>query len=270
MIEYPYGVGDIVTRVLECGERGPELVMIHGVGARADRWRTVMPLLASAGYHVFAPDLPGHGFASKEHDFPYGSPAFAAFTNELISSLGLRTPVLVGTSLGGHVAALAALTGAAPPPALVLIGASGIVTVDRQTISDTARALVLTDTGVREKLRFVVADPDLVTDEWVREELRINTSPGAREAASDVEHYVRTQLNDDVVGSALAASGIPTLVLWGERDQWMPLDVGLRVHEALPKAEWHIIENVGHAPFFERPDLFAKRAVEFLAEKCPV
>ena len=70
MISYPFGVGRTLTRVIEAGTGAANVVLVHGLGARADRWVGVLAVLAKAGYHGYALDLPGHGFADKGADFP--------------------------------------------------------------------------------------------------------------------------------------------------------------------------------------------------------
>ena len=69
MITYPFALGDQYTRVLEQGTGPKTIVLVHGLGARADRWRRNIGPLADAGYRRVAFDLAGHGFASKDSDF---------------------------------------------------------------------------------------------------------------------------------------------------------------------------------------------------------
>ena len=65
MIQYPLGAAGTLTRVLEAGRGDRTMLLVHGVGARADRWRLNLDALAEAGYHAYAIDLPGHGLAEK-------------------------------------------------------------------------------------------------------------------------------------------------------------------------------------------------------------
>src|SRR5579862_9816819 len=101
-IAYPLGLGGATIRVLECGEGEDHVVLLHGSGSRADRWRRNLPGLAAAGKHGYALDLPGHGFATKSEDFDYTTPSFAGVVRDALDALGIGSPVLVGTSLGGH------------------------------------------------------------------------------------------------------------------------------------------------------------------------
>src|SRR5690606_29235595 len=116
----------IQTRVLEAGS-GPALVFIHGLGARADRWRHNLEPLAAAGYRCVAIDLPGHGFASKADIAPFSVPRCAEWLADILRRIGIEHCALVGTSLGGYIASTMACRTPERIEALVLVGAIGIV-----------------------------------------------------------------------------------------------------------------------------------------------
>src|SRR6185503_9046586 len=105
MIQYPLAAAGTMTRVLEAGAGDDVVLFVHGLGARADRWRGTIERVAAAGFRCIAFDLPGHGFAGKGGDFPYGVPAFGRFLSAVLDALGLDRVFIVGTSLGGHVGA---------------------------------------------------------------------------------------------------------------------------------------------------------------------
>ena len=50
---------------------GPVVVLVHGLGGRAEDWRKLAPYLAKAGFRVYLPDLPGYGRSEKPADFSY-------------------------------------------------------------------------------------------------------------------------------------------------------------------------------------------------------
>jgi 2-hydroxy-6-oxonona-2,4-dienedioate hydrolase len=269
-ITYPLGVGSAVTRIVEAGTGPRVLLYMHGAGSRADRFRHNMLPLAAAGYRVIAVDFPGHGFASKGSNFEYTTPALADFVGETLRALGIDRSVLVGTSLGAHVAAELTCRSPESVDALVLIGAVGVVEYKPEGGPPSPIPLYdASEAGIRRKFGFVVHDPRLITDEWVREESRVNGSPGAREALEAVGAYLNTGVNRDLVGDRLADSvgGIPVLLVWGAKDLWVPPEVGHRVAELLPLAELHLMEGTGHAPYYEDPDTFNRLLTSFLARR---
>lgn len=269
MIAYPLGVGGWRTRVLEAGAGPRALIFVHGLGARADRWRANLEPLARAGYHCYALDLPGHGFADKGPGFPYGVPAFAAFVRNVMTTLGIGEAALIGTSLGGHIAAWMASERPEGIRALVLVGATGLGPLgepERQAIARNVRDT--TREGTERKLRFVLGDHALVTPDWVEEEWRINTSPGAAETFDRLgDYFTGAQgIVGHGVAERLAALGtrLPTLLVWGKGDQVVPLAVGGGAAARLPGARLVTIGDAGHLPYLERAEEFNRIVLEFL------
>ena len=178
MISYPIMAAGVLSRALECGQGDDVIVCLHGAGSRADRWRRNLPGLARAGYHVFAIDFPGHGFASKSADFRYGTPGYADVVMDFLDQIDGGPITLAGTSLGAHVAAVVALRQPERVKAVAFIGAVGFVSTKADMVQTAGNVNDTTAAGVRRKLEFLVFDPTLVTDAWVTEESRINSSPG--------------------------------------------------------------------------------------------
>jgi 2-hydroxy-6-oxonona-2,4-dienedioate hydrolase len=274
MIAYPFEVGRWRTRVLEAGTGRRAVVFIHGLGARADRWRANLEPVARSGYHCYALDLPGHGFADKGPGFAYGVPGFAAFVRDLMTGLGVAEAALVGTSLGGHIAAWLALERAAGIRGLVLVGATGLAPLgeaERQAIArnvrDTSRE------GTERKLRFVLGDAGLVTPDWVEEEWRINTSAGAAQAFDLLARYFVEPggIVSHGVGDRLAElrGRIPVLLVWGKADQVVPVAVGEQAAARLPGARLATISDVGHLPYLERAEDFNRIVLDFVGRAWP-
>lgn len=269
MIAYPFGVGATRTRVLEAGKGEHALVFIHGLGARADRWRPNLDALASAGYRCYALDLPGHGFADKGSGFPYGVPGYAGFVGEFMERASIREAGLIGTSLGGHIAAYLACERPELVRALVLVGSTGVARIGAdarraigQNILDTTRD------GIERKLKYVLSDQSLITEEWVDEEYRINNSPGAGEAFTRLSEYATDEagLDRDTVGPRLAglAPSIPILLVWGADDAVVPLTVGEEAWAALKGSRLVTIGGAGHLPYLERAGQFNAAVLDFL------
>src|SRR5262245_50810341 len=136
MIAYPFQVGKTLTRVLEAGALdAPVILLQHGFTSRADRWRSTMERLAGMGFRVIAPDLPGHGFASKNPDFDHSVRGYVDFVLQLIDRLRIDRLTLVGTSLGGHI--MGEIASAAPQRTerLVMIGSMGLEPLPAERIA---------------------------------------------------------------------------------------------------------------------------------------
>lgn len=267
MIQYPVEAGGVLTRVLAAGSGDDHLVLVHGVGARADRWRRNIDPLAAAGWHVQALDLPGHGLAQKGDGPDYSVPGYARLLEAFLDVVGAKTAVLVGTSLGGHTAATLACRRPERVRALVLVGSVGLIpwgaerrAGSRERLRDASRE------GIERKLRVVVHDEAMVTDEWLAEESLINNSPGAAESFRAISDYVADRIDDDVIGPRLAAltDGPPIQLIWGRQEKAVPLETGLAAHELLAGSELAVIDSASHAPYYEQPAEFNRILLDFL------
>lgn len=263
---YPADGGGIPTRVLAAGSEGPPILFLHGAGARADRWRRIMPAVAARGFRCLAIDLPGHGFARKGEDYAYGVPAFADFVASFLDANDIGPLHLVGTSLGAHT--LGELYCRAPDRALslTLVGGTGLYPIGPEGCERLAASIGdQSIEAIERKLRNVMLDPSLVTPHLIREEWQINNSPGAREAFAKLADYFRTGLDADAVGERLAkaAAGRPLLLMWGDSDRSVPVAAG-HAAAALLERELVLVPGAAHAPYFEQPELFTETLLRFL------
>lgn len=269
VLQYPFAIGSVITRVLEAGRGQSAVMFIHGVGARADRWRGSMAAMAGAGHHAYALDLPGHGFAFKGDGFDYGISGYARLVGAFLDAMDVRRSVLVGTSMGGHIAARVAADQPQRVSGLVLVGTLGIVPMGPAHRLALSRSLVDTGrSGIEAKLRRLIHDDAALVDEaWITEEWRINNSPGAERSFAILSEYFADHVDDDVVGARLheVAPNMPTMLVWGEQDVMVPIDVLRRCQEVLPNAESVIIGDTSHAPYRERPEVFAAALARFIA-----
>ena len=268
MIQFPLAVDGVLTRVLAAGSGPDHLVLVHGVGARADRWSRNVDALAAAGWQVHAFDLPGHGLAQKGLGPDYSVPGYARFLDGFLDAVGAEEAVIVGTSLGGHVAATLACERPERVRALVLVGSIGLAPWGAERRADSrARLRDASRQGITRKLGVVVHDPGLVTGEWLEEEYRINNSPGAEASFAAISDYVADRIDDDLIGprlAAMAADRPPTLLIWGEQERAVPLETGRTAHAMLNGSELAVISDASHAPYFERPDEFNRVLLDFL------
>ncbi|HEX2887292.1 alpha/beta fold hydrolase [Vineibacter terrae] len=268
MIAYPLAVGTTITRVFSAGHSGPVLVLVHGLTSRADRWQHNIDVLAAAGYRVLAPDLPGHGFATKSADFDHSIPGYRDFLLQFLDQVDAPEAILLGTSLGGHVAAAAAIAAPARVRSLIMVGSLGLAPVTQEKVERTTAGLRdMRLEAMRNRLLQVFSDPRHVTDALVEEDVRINASPGAAACFERFLDYFAHRFNDDLVLDGLQALGdrIPLLLLWGEEDKSVPLEIGLKTRRHLPQARLGIFQKTNHTPYWEAPALFNQAVLDFLA-----
>lgn len=269
MIAYPLAVGDQQTRVLEQGAGPKTIVLIHGLGARADRWRRNIGPLAEAGYRCVALDLPGHGFASKGDGFDFNAVTCARFVTDLLAQLDIDRAVLIGTSMGGYIASHMVCDTPGRFDALFLVGTIGIVPMGIETCETLGKRFRnVTHEGVEGKLRTVIFDDAVeVMPAFVEEEWRINNGPGARDAFAGISDYIANRIDDDVTGDRLAALSPrpPIAVIWGAEDRAIPVLVGHACRDLLAPEFYGEIPDTAHAPYFEQPDVFNTMVLDFLA-----
>lgn len=268
VISYPVQTAGVRIRILEAGEGGRVLFCLHGTGSRADRFTPPVPGLTAAGFHVYAMDFPGHGFADKPEDFEYSAASFARVVIEVMDALGLSGATLLGTSLGAHVAARVACDRPDLARDLVLIGATGIASYPKEFNRDPESVAKATPEAIRAKLEFLVSDPAAVSAEWVREEGMINSSKGANHALLSTATYLNDGTNGDLQASRLNDREFDhdVLLVWGRDDQWTPLSMGEEAKAALTNATLVTMQGCGHAPYFEDPDAFVEIMVEHLVD----
>jgi 2-hydroxy-6-oxonona-2,4-dienedioate hydrolase len=268
IVSYPLTVQGVRTRVLEAGDGERTVLFVHGLGARADRWRRTLGPLAARGWRCLALDLPGHGFADKGAGLPADVPALAEYVAGAARLLGSADTVLVGTSLGGHVLGRVALDAGLPVRGLMLIGTLGLFPLE-PAVAAAIRASVV-DTSleaIRRKLAFVMKVQDGITPGFVREEFMINNSAGALESFRRLGECLVAQPESDLIGHRLAglAARLPLSIVWGAEDAAVPVQIGADAHRRLGLPAPVLIEGAGHAPYWERPEVFDPLLGDFVA-----
>lgn len=264
---------DIAYRLAGAGET---ILLIHGMAGSSRTWREVMPPLAQH-HRVLAPDLLGHGESEKPAgDYSLGG--HASMLRDLLDRLDIDQATVVGQSLGGGVAMQFAYQFPDRCERLVLVSSGGL----GREVSLMLRALSLP--GAEYVLPVVT--PGFVRDRgdaisaWVRdrgirsgraaEMWNAYRSLGNPESRSAFFRTLRAVV--DPGGQAVAATdrlylteAMPTLIIWGDADQIIPVDHAHQAHEAMPNSRLEILEGIGHFPQAEAPEKFVQVLSDFIA-----
>jgi pimeloyl-ACP methyl ester carboxylesterase len=256
---------------------GEVIVLIHGMAGSSETWEAVLRRLAR-NYRVIAPDLLGHGHSDKPRT-DYSLAAFAAGLRDLFDGLGIRRATIVGHSLGGGVAMQLMYQHPECCQRLILISSGGLG-------PDVGWILrLLTAPGAEFVLPLIA--PKIVPGLGNRIGSWLSAaglhSPRAGQmwrgycSLSDPPTrvaFLRTLRSVvDYRGQSVSAlsrlrlrSEVPTLVVWGERDQIIPVEHGYAVREARPGSRLDVLPGVGHFPHVEAPNEVVTAIEAFIAD----
>jgi pimeloyl-ACP methyl ester carboxylesterase len=246
------------------------IVLLHGLGGAAVNWVDVAPRLA-ARYRVLVPDLPGHGLSTPLPAVP-NLAVFADRVGLLAEREGMVPAAVVGHSLGGVVALRLALRRPADIDALVLAGGAGISSATRRAkyglrilgIIGPRRLIAPWSRSVAQSaiLRYFVFGRWGASDPLIMSPEAVDGFLEGTLFASDSTSAAQALVVDDV-RQDLGDVSCPCLVLWGARDNQLPLADGFDLARRL-RAPLRVISDCGHLLIGERPDLCAEAIEDFV------
>ncbi len=261
----------------QSGDQGSPVVLLHGGGADSAMlsWREAIPVLA-VDHVVYASDWPGYG-GSQVLPGEYSLEKLVACLDGLLDQCGLAKASLVGLSMGGGAAIGYALAHPERIDRLVLVDPYGLQKkAPRQRISyfyiripfliGATWSAMRRDRGmVRAALKSIFADPAQVTDELIDETFAAAQDPQPGKSFYSFQRYEITWNGTRTFyGARMAEIKAPTLFIHGEKDTLVPLDEIRAAVERMPDACLEVMENTGHWPPREHPDIFNRLVSDFL------
>lgn len=257
-------------RYVDAG-RGTPVIFLHGFGASIYAWRDILAPVAAAGFRAVAFDNRGFGLSEKPVT-GYGNADYSRLLAAFMDSLAIPDAVIVGHSMGGAVAAEFALTYPNRVRGLVLMDAAGfgvrVPFVLRLASWPGVGRIV---SGLRGRwitgrlLRSTYAHPRMVRDGDVDQYYAPVADPDFGRALRGVLAHFRF----DTLRGRLTSIAKPTLVLWGEEDQWIPLWIGRAMALELPRSALLTVPKAGHAITEEAPAEVARLLIAFLLRGVP-
>lgn len=277
--------GDIRIFVEEEGPAsGLPVIFIHGFGAWSETWKKTTSVLAAQGFHTVALDVPPFGFSDKVTDGTFSRQAQAHRIISVLDSLKLDRVVLVGHSVGARPTVEVALLAPERIKALAIVdgafsfGNDGEFEPNHPSVLARAffaihplRNAVLSATAVntlmtKRLLSSFVADPQVLTPTL----LSVYQQPFVvKDSTNRLGDWLKVlSVDEDTSSSAKLSNfsklGMPTLLIWGDKDTITPLWQGEKLKQTIPGSALNVLTGLGHIPQIEDPGRFNQALLPFL------
>ena len=228
---------------LRRGGKGDPLLFLHGASGAP----VVMPFMEKLAqrFDVLVPEHPGYG-KSDEPEWLENIHDMAYFYLDFIKKVGLKDLTLVGSSMGGWMAMEIAVRDTSRLKSLVLVSPAGIAAP-----------------GVRPADIFLMPPEVLVRNLFVDQKLAEARLAAPEDVDASLKNRHTTarlawepRLHDPFLPKWLHRIDVPVKIVWGREDKILPVGISKELQRLMPKAEVHIMDNVGHLPHAERVDEF--------------
>lgn len=252
---------------------GPPVILLHGLAASLHDWDELVPALSENGYCTYAVDLLGHGESPKPVSRAYHMDWIFEHFFEWMKSLRLTEPaILVGHSMGGHVALEYARRASAWTRGLILVAPlysrRQLPFLLRNTYGRLSLSEFIVGRTPEWLFRLVVDMSSVAIGHGVGalrslpEKARLQTIADYRRTAPGIYH-VPNVISD--MNMYLQEIMTPALVVWGDRDRTLSPSSFPRLVRALPKAQGEML-RAGHVLHQSHADDFNKIVMRFLRE----
>lgn len=236
---------------------GQPVVVLHGLFGALSNFNGVIDHFKKT-HRVIVPMMP-------LYDLPLvktGVRTLASFIIEFLEFKGLEDVILLGNSLGGHVALVVGKKRPELIKAMVLTGSSGLYenafggSFPRRGDKDY----------IRKKIAVTFYDPEMVTDELVDVTFDlVQDRSKLMKVLALAKSAIRHNMREDLVNYKM-----PVCLIWGKNDTITPPDVADEFHEKLPDSDLYWIDKCGHAPMMEHPEEFNQILDGWFQNRFPV
>lgn len=252
-------------------ENGKTIVLVHGFSVPCFIFDPTFDFLTKAGFRVLRYDLIGRGYSDRPKT-AYKIDLFVRQLRDLLEALNLPQVNLLGLSMGGPITASFIDQNPQVVDKFILIDPAGAKRVTLSLLLEAVKlpifgelALGLFGSGSMVKgIASDMFDPELVEHFQAQYKIQMQykgfkyailSTMRNRMLESFAETYAR-------VGKLKK----PTLLIWGKNDTTVPFKNSAEILKAIPHAEFHPIENCGHIPHYEKPEIVNKVLLEFLSK----
>jgi pimeloyl-ACP methyl ester carboxylesterase len=247
------------------GEGSPVL-LIHGLGGDHRGWEFQEEALA-ARFHLIMPDLRGHGQTTVDELGMMIPPDLVADDlNALLEHLGLEKVHVVGISLGGMIAQNFVIRYPERVDKLVLIDTTPKITED---LIDVVYSWREAQVEGGDEAYFWTSLRSGYSDEWIENNPDMVQYLKEKSADTNDEGILAAGLGFSTIDFTEQLSTIKskTLIIHGEEDRIMKLELGRMLHEGIRGSSFKVFKECGHSPNVQMTDELNKTLIEFLDAK---
>ncbi|TSC34270.1 alpha/beta hydrolase [Corallococcus sp. Z5C101001] len=248
--------------------KGSPIVLLHGSNASLFAWEGWMDTLASE-HRVVTMDLPGQGLTGPDPQHRYSDTEEVAWVDAFVKKLGLDRFTLGGNSMGGGIAWRYAVLHPDKVDRLILVDAYGLRRDEKlpfvfqlyeQPVLSHVVRWVTPRFMVKSAVAATYGDPRHVTDETVDlyEDMLL------REGNRDATRRRFALEDEDTLEERLSEIKVPTLILWGGRDEWILPKYAETFHSKIPQSRLVMFDGLGHVPMEEDPAATVAAVQDFL------
>ena len=246
-------------RYLLDGTSERDLILIHGLGASAERWEHVIPNFAK-NYRVIVPDLIGFGQSDKPL-IDYTTEYLGEFIKQFLNEIDVNTVSIIGSSLGGQIAIDFTSLNPTKVDKLVLVSPSGIMKHSTPALDAYIMAAMYPNTDTAQHAFQMMSGRDNVDEITIKGFVKRMKLPNAKMA------FMSTLLglkDAEVISQKLSSINLPTLIIWGENDPVIPIKYASSFVTGINDCRFIKMLGCAHTPYVEMPDKFYKLVYEFL------
>ncbi len=247
-------------RYLKAGSSRRNLVLIHGLGASAERWESVMSSF-SKHFTVYVPDLIGFGLSDKP-TVDYTTEFFAHFVSQFLAEIGVKKATVIGSSLGGQIAVEYVSSNQDSVEKLILVSPAGAMKQSTPALDAYIMAALYPDpSSAKTAFSAMTGTNKDVSQNIIDGFVQRMLMPNAKYA------FMSTILglkNAPEISTKLEILEIPTLVVWGELDPVIPITYAKYFVQRIRDCRFYQMEGCGHTPYVEDPSEFSKLVLDFL------
>lgn len=239
---------------IEEGE-GQPIIVLHGLMGTLSNFDGVLNYFSEKGYKIIIPELPIYKLPLLKTNVKN----LSKFLGDFMAYKKIDKAILLGNSLGGHIALYFAKLNPKKVSAIVLTGSSGLY---EKSMGDTYPKRGNYE-YIKAKTQEVFYDPAIATKEIVDEIFAsVNDRIRVIKTLAIAKSAIRHNMAKD-----LPSMNIPACVIWGKNDSVTPPEVAIDFQKLLPDADLYWIDKCGHAPMMEHPEAFNKILENWLKER---